>query len=113
LSVSQEVPPPAAAGAGAQGLFSATLSGRFLRWQLAVSQLSGPAVVAVIRVGPKGVVGPRVMHLCEPCSASATGTLVLTAAQASKLLSGATYVNVGTHANPRGEIRGQIHHGKP
>jgi hypothetical protein len=99
------------ASAAAQGLFSATLIGRILHWQLTVSRLSGPAVAAVIRVAPKGVVGPRVINLCEPCADSASGVLVLSTAQASKLLSSAAYVNVGTHTNPNGEVRGQIRRG--
>jgi CHRD domain len=33
---------------------------------------------------------------------------VLTQAQIASLMSGAMYVDVGTHANPAGEIRGQI-----
>jgi hypothetical protein len=111
LSVSQEVPAPAAVSSGALGLFSATLTGRILQWQLTVSQLSGPAGAAVIRVAPKGAVGPQVIRLCEPCADSAHGTLVLSAAQASKLLTSSTYVNVGTHTNPHGEIRGQIQRG--
>jgi hypothetical protein len=111
LSVSQEVPQPAAVGSGALGLFSATLTGRILQWQLTVSQLSGTAGAAVIRVAPKGAIGPQLIRLCEPCADSAHGTLVLSAAQASKLLTSSTYVNVGTHTNPHGEIRGQIQRG--
>jgi hypothetical protein len=111
LTLTQEVPEPAVAGVGAQGLFSATLSGRILRWQLTVSRLSDSAAAAVIRVAPKGLIGPRLITLCEPCANVASGTLVLSTAQAAKLVGSATYVNVGTHTNPNGEIRGQIRRG--
>jgi hypothetical protein len=108
LTVSQEVPMPAVAGVGANGTFTATLSGRMLRWHLSVTKLSGAPVAATIRVGARGLKGPKLVHLCEPCSGVQSGTIVLTAPQAARLLSNATYVNVGTHRNPDGEIRGQV-----
>jgi hypothetical protein len=108
LTVSQEVPLPAVAGVGASGTFTATLNGRMLHWKLTVAKLSGTPAAATIRVGARGRTGAKLIHLCEPCSASRSGTIVLSAAQAAKLLSSATYVNVGTHRNPDGEIRGQI-----
>jgi hypothetical protein len=108
LTVSQEVPVPAVAGVGAHGTFTATLNGRMLRWHLSLAKLSGAPVAATIRTGGRGLTGPKFIHLCAPCSKSQSGTIVLTAAQAAKLRSHATYVTVGTHRNPNGEVRGQI-----
>jgi hypothetical protein len=82
-----------------------------LRWHLSVAKLSGVPAAATIRVGARGLKGPKLIHLCEPCAASQSGTIVLTGAQAARLLSNATYVNVGTHRNPDGEIRGQVQRG--
>jgi hypothetical protein len=108
LTVSQEVPAPHAAGVGANGSFTATLSGRFLHWNLTSSNLSGVPVAAVIHTGARGQNGARFISLCGKCSTSASGTAVLSASQVAALLRKATYVNVGTHGNPLGEIRGQI-----
>lgn len=108
LTVSQVVPQPAVAGVGAFGTFTATLSGRILAWRLTVSHLSGSVVAAVVHAGARGHTGARLMRLCGPCATSAHGTLVLTQAQVTQLLGGASYLNVGTHRNPAGEIRGQI-----
>lgn len=108
LTVSQEVPSPRVAGVGAAGTFTATLSGRMFHWTLKVSNLSGEPVAAVFHKGAQGVTGPRLLELCGRCKASASGTKVLTQAQITSLMSGALYVNVGTHSNPAGEIRGQI-----
>lgn len=108
LTVSQEVPQPATAGVGARGTFTATLTGRILSWHLKVSHLSGAPAASVIHTGGRGVAGAALVTLRGSSSTSISGTTVLTAAQVAKLLGGATYINVGTHLNPHGEIRGQI-----
>lgn len=108
LSVSASVPPSVTPPVGARGTFTATLEGRTLRWRLVVSSLSGPVVAAVIRGGGAAERGPRLVELCAPCSTPASGVVELTAAQVAQLTAAATYVNVGTTANPDGEIRGQI-----
>ena len=108
LTIGQEVPKPSGAGLGATGRFTATLSGRVLSWKLTFGHLSGPAKVAVLHAGTAGVVGPRLATMCGPCSSGAHGVLVLTQAQVAAMLAGKTYINLGTSANPPGEIRGQI-----
>jgi hypothetical protein len=41
-------------------------------------------------------------------TSSNTGTMTLTADQATQLINGNWYYTIGTAANPNGEIRGQI-----
>jgi hypothetical protein len=108
LSVGQEVPKPSVAGVGATGRFTATLSGRMLSWKLTFGHLSGPATITVLHSGTAGAVGPRFATVCSSCHSGAHGVLVLTQAQVAEMLAGKTYINLGTKANPAGEIRGQI-----
>jgi hypothetical protein len=107
LSAASAVPPPAVPSSG-RGVFRAAVTGRTLRWSLSTSALTGPVVAAVLRNGPEGEIGERMVVLCEPCPAEARGTVVLTAPQARELLAGRVYVNAGTEASPYGEVRGQI-----
>ncbi len=104
----QEVPAPAGTPTQARGAFAGDLTEHALHWRLTVSALSGPVVAAVIRAGAPGTVGDRIVTLCEPCSTPASGTIVLTPAQAERLANGPMYVNAGTPSNPGGEIRGEI-----
>jgi hypothetical protein len=108
LTVSQAVPTPAVTGNGANGSFTATLTGRLLHWNLTSSNLSGDPVAAVIHLGAQGKNGARLLPLCGKCTSSASGTVVLSPGQVAALIGKATYINVGTHLNPAGEIRGQI-----
>jgi hypothetical protein len=79
-----------------------------LAWKLTFSGLSGPATAAHIHLGIVGHAGDVAIPLCGPCSASNRGSAVVTPAQATALLHGATYANVHTTKNANGEIRGQI-----
>jgi hypothetical protein len=108
LSASQEVPPPQGASSLAMGTFTATLKGRILSWQLTTSSLSGSIVAAVIHIGQAGRIGPRLVQIVAHAGTSASGTVVLSPAQVAALLGKSAYLNVGTHLNPGGEIRGQL-----
>ena len=105
LTAAQEVPRLTGSGTGT---FTATLAGKALHWQLSVANMTGPLVAAVIHTGSAGQVGPFLVRLCEPCSDTDAGSAQLTSAEAAQLRGGAAYVNVGTSANPTGEIRGQL-----
>lgn len=102
------MPRPVNAPADVAGTLSATLSGRILKWQLTTLNLSGNVVAAVIHLGARGHVGARVVQICGHRGRSASGTIVLTAAQANAILNRSAYLNVGTGLNPHGEIRGQL-----
>jgi hypothetical protein len=88
-------------------MFTAVVRGTRMTWTLRTSGMSGSAVAAVIHTGSKGRVGPRAVWLCEPCPDPATGAASVPRATVAALLAGRAYVNVGTHRNPYGEIRGQ------
>lgn len=92
----------------ANGTFVATLPGTTLRWTLQLHGLSGPIVAAVIHTGGAGVIGPRLVDLCAPCTETESGTAQLSSAEATAVRTGSVYVNVGTTAHPYGEIRGAI-----
>lgn len=117
LKSALSVPPVAGNGSGHATM---TLSGNTLRYQINVSDLSGPATMAHIHVGQPGVAGPPVytfkinkvksgklaegeIDLSKPLSKSVS-------ADSLKVLlrDGSAYINVHTAAHPSGEIRGQI-----
>lgn len=108
LNVGQEVPHPKGTKAGASGRFTATLTGKKLKWQLTFAHLSGPATQAHLHQGVKGKSGPVVVPLCTPCKSPLSGTATVTAAQIAAMKAHKMYVNVHTAKNPAGEIRGQI-----
>jgi hypothetical protein len=108
LNSGQEVPHPKGTKAGASGRFTATLTGKTLKWQLTFAHLSGPATQAHIHQGVKGKSGPVIVPLCAPCKSPVSGTAAVTAAQIAAMKTHKTYVNVHTAKNPAGEIRGQI-----
>lgn len=104
----------------ASGHATLTLSGNTLRFQVNVSDLSGPATMAHIHVGQPGVSGPPVytfqinkvksgklaegeIDLSKPVSKSVSADSLK-----ALLRDGAAYINVHTAAHPGGEIRGQI-----
>jgi hypothetical protein len=82
--------------------------GATLTWKLTFTKLTGPATMAHIHTGKKGVSGPVVVTLCAPCKSPAKGTAKITAKIIKALESGGAYVNVHTGKYPNGEIRGQI-----
>ena len=60
----------------------------------------------------KGVNAGVVVPFAPPITSPYHGTATLTDAQIQDLEAGKWYVNVHTAANPGGEIRGQVMHGK-
>ncbi len=108
LSAAQEVPKPKGVPAGAQGAFTAALSGRTLTWRLTYKGLSGKATASHIHVGARGKAGAVRVALCGPCKSGARGSAKVDARTATALLGGSTYVNVHTARNAAGEIRGQV-----
>lgn len=108
LNIGQEVPHPKGTKAGASGSFTATLTGKKLKWKLTFAHLSGPATQAHIHQGVKGKSGPVIVPLCTPCKSPVSGTATVTAAQIAVMKAHKTYVNVHTAKNPAGEIRGQM-----
>jgi hypothetical protein len=108
LTVAQEVPKQAVADAAASGAFTATLTGKTLKWKLSFSKLTGPATAAHIHLGGMGKAGNVVIALCGPCKSGMTGSATVPAAIAKDFTKHLLYVNVHTVKNPAGEIRGQL-----
>lgn len=108
LKGASEVPPTTSQGTGT---VTATYdpASKMLAWKGAVSGLSGNATAAHFH-GPAetgknaGVLIPAPGVTTGPFEGSAT----LTDDQAKALLTGLTYFNVHTAANPSGEMRGQV-----
>ncbi len=108
LNAGLEVPHPTGAMSGANGKFTASLTGSKLKWTLSFAHLTGAASAAHIHAGKKGVAGAVIVPLCGPCKSGVSGTATVTSAQIAAMKKGTTYVNVHTAKNPNGEIRGQI-----
>ena len=108
LTVAQEVPKQAVKAPHAHGSFTATLTGKKLKWKLTFGGLSGPATAAHIHIGAMGKAGPVAVALCGPCKSGASGTATISAAVLKKIDKHLAYVNVHTKKNPAGEIRGQV-----
>ena len=107
LTVNQEIPAPK--GARGTGTFTATVTGRSIKYRLTFKGLTGPAAAAHIHVALAGKANPTpAVSLCGPCKAGQTGTVSASAAVLKTILGGGTYVNIHTAANGGGEIRGQI-----
>jgi hypothetical protein len=108
LTVNQEIPTPN--GARGSGTFTATVSGRTIKFRLTFTGLTGPAAAAHIHASLAGKANPApLVALCGPCRNGQRGTVTApSAAAVKKILGGATYVNVHTAKNAGGEIRGQI-----
>jgi hypothetical protein len=90
-----------------------------LKFALAYSGLSGPALAAHFHNAPEGTSGPVMQTICGgpdelvgPCptvnSGFLQGTWTVPADKVEALLNGQVYVNLHTALNPGGEIRGQI-----
>ena len=108
LNAAQERPRPKGTSARASGTFSATLSGKTLKWKLSFAHLTGAATAAHIHLGAKGKSGAVLVPLCGPCKRAMSGTVKVAPATIKAMARGKTYVNVHTKKNPGGEIRGQI-----
>jgi len=110
---------PAIAGK-AGGHAKLTVGAKKMRYEIDVSDLSGPATMAHIHIGKIGIAGPPIFTFPVKASASgrlAEGTVDLTADMGKGvsgdslivlLNNGGAYINVHTAAHPGGEIRGQI-----
>lgn len=107
VTVNQEIPAPK--GARGSGTFTATVTGRTIKFRLNFKGLTGAAGAAHIHVALAGKAMPApAASLCGPCKSGQTGTVTVTAAVLKSILGGGTYVNVHTAKNAGGEIRGQI-----
>ena len=128
----EETPAINSAGTG-QFIASVNSSVTSITYQLSYSGLSGPAAVAHIHFGQRGVAGGVVAFLCGggskpacPASGTVTGTIVSSdiiavpaqgiaagdlAGVLKAMRAGLTYANVHTANFPNGEIRGQIRGG--
>jgi hypothetical protein len=104
----------------ASGHVKLTVGAHKMRYEIDVSDLSGPATAAHIHIGKMGKGGPPIISFPVKASASgkiADGTMDLSAGMAKGvsadslmvlLNNGSAYVNVHTAAHPGGEVRGQI-----
>jgi hypothetical protein len=108
MSSGNEVPAPSGDTRTARASLTGKLSGHTFHWLLTAAGLTGPVVATVLRTGPPGVVGNRFLLLCQPCSIPATGTIALSDSELQQLRQGENYVNLGTAANPNGEMRGPL-----
>jgi Cu/Zn superoxide dismutase len=108
LSAAQEIPKQTVKNTKAHGAFTATLTGRKLKWKLTFAGLTGAATAAHIHAGAMGKAGPVIVALCGPCKSGASGTATISAAVLNKIDKHLAYVNVHTAKNPAGEIRGQV-----
>jgi hypothetical protein len=108
LRAGQEVSRPNGLLTAAVGHFTAKVTGKTLSWTLTFSHLTGRPTVALLNKGVRGTNGAAFKVLCRTCLSPRHGTLTLTASQLATMLRGASYVNIHTTMNTRGEIRGQI-----
>lgn len=79
---------------------------------VAVNGLSGPITAAHIHSGAMGETGDAIIDLSEGIVNNQINLTItgadLTSTQLAAMLSGDTYINIHTDANPDGEIRGQV-----
>jgi hypothetical protein len=107
LTVNQSIPTPA--GASGSGKFTATVTGRTIRWRMTFNGMTGAVGAAHIHSALAGRANPApAVSLCGPCRSGQPGRATVPAAVLRKILGGATYVNLHTTKNAGGEIRGQI-----
>lgn len=104
LDGNQENPPVPGGGSGTAAMI---LTEEGLRYFITVQGLTGAPTAAHIHSGDIGANGAVLANL----SLTGNGFIPrssLTTAQLRQIITGATYVNVHTAANPGGEIRGQL-----
>jgi len=112
LTGAQQVPPVQTNATGTADLTYDPAT-RVITWSVSYSGLSGPATMAHFH-GPakEGSNAPPVIWLTEKGATSVPnpikGQATLTPEQAQQFMAGEWYINVHTHANPKGEIRGQV-----
>jgi hypothetical protein len=117
MKAGMETPPNSG---NASGHAKLTVGEHKLRYEIDVSDLSGPATMAHIHIGAIGISGPPIVTFPVKAAAHgkiADGTIDLTAAMTKGVSSdslmmllnnGNAYINVHTAAHGGGEIRGQI-----
>jgi hypothetical protein len=117
MKAGMETPPIAGSASGHAKL---TIGAHKLRYEIDVSDLSGPATMAHIHIGKLGKSGPPILTFPVKADASgkiADGTIDLNAVMVKGvstdslmvlLNNGGAYLNVHTAAHGGGEIRGQI-----
>ncbi|MEY2410697.1 MAG: hypothetical protein QOF48_3367, partial [Verrucomicrobiota bacterium] len=112
LNAANERPVNGTTGSGSAIL---SLDGNTLTFNVAYRGLSGIATLAHIHGSTNTTAPTGVLVDLQPYNGGAfgssgtlSGSVVLTDAQKVAVLSGLTYLNVHTAANPGGEIRGQI-----
>jgi hypothetical protein len=108
LTAADVVPKQSVKNAGANGSFSASLSGYELTFKLKFSHLTGPATGASLGYGAKGKPGRITVSLCAPCQSPVNTGVGLDKSLIRALKQHLLFVIVKTAKNPRGEIRGQI-----
>jgi hypothetical protein len=92
------------------GSATATLRGTTLSVTGTFSGLQGPATIAQVHVGPKGIRGPAVLDLTVTKATSGTvqGELTLTAAQVDHLRRNRLYLQIHSEAAPEGNLWGWL-----
>ena len=98
---------PATTGLGAA---TAVLTGTKLSISGTFSGLQGPATIAQIHIGPRGISGPPALDLTVTKATSGTlqGDLMLTAAQVDHLKRGRLYIQIHSEKAPDGNLRGWL-----
>lgn len=110
LDAAHEVPAKTSAGKGSlEGTLDTTT--RKLTYTVTWSGLSGPATAAHFH-GPAAAGANAGVVVAIDKTSPSKGEATLTEPQMQQLMDGLMYVNVHTAANPGGEIRGQVEHGK-
>jgi len=106
------VPVDATNQAATTGLGAATavLTGTKLSISGTFSGLQGPATIAQIHIGPKGISGPPALDLMVTRATSGTlqGELMLTSAQVDHLKRGRLYIQIHSEKAPDGNLRGWL-----
>lgn len=84
-----------------------------LKYTITYAGLSGPVMAAHFHGPAKpGEQAGVLVAIPKPYMSGMTGKVKLTSAEAKDVLTGMTYVNLHTAANPAGEARAQITEGK-
>jgi hypothetical protein len=98
---------PATTGVGA---VTAVLTGTKLSISGTFSGLQGPATIAQIHIGPKGISGPPALDLTVTKATSGTlqGEFMLTPAQVDHLKRARLYVQIHSEKAPDGNLRGWL-----
>jgi hypothetical protein len=103
---------PIAPARGGVGTFAASAvtakSTVNMRWQLKLSNLSGTATKATMRLTRRKGVS---FVLCAPCGSSRRGRVGMVRAVWDNMLTHGAQLVVATRAHPRGELRGIVRRG--